>query len=106
MTQAEYSFAVEMKMMDREDTRKGEEISQQQRWDDIVETNREAAEEVLGFIGIKNRSQDPIITRLSLEQKNLGKCLNTENEVVKRDQIRKVEQYIEGTKQESEGEKA
>ena len=89
VTQAEYSFAVEMKMMDREDTRKGEEISHQQRWDDIVEANREAAEEVLGFIGIKNRSQDPIITRLSLEQKNLGKCLNTENDPTKRDQIRR-----------------
>ena len=52
--------------MDKEDNRKGEEISQQQRWDDIRETDREAAEKLLGFIDIKNKSQDPTITQLSV----------------------------------------
>ena len=75
--------------MDKEDNRKGEEISQQQRWDDIRETDREAAEKVLGFINIKNRSQHPTITHLPVEQKNLGKCQNTENDPTKRDQIRR-----------------
>ena len=49
-------------MMDKEDNSNGEEISQQQRWDEIVETNRKLVEDVLGFIDMKNRSQDPTIT--------------------------------------------
>ena len=89
VTRAKYSFAVEMKMMDREDNRQSETICQQQRWNDIVEANREAAEEVLGFIDKKNRSQDPTITRLSAEQKELGKRQNTESDPTKRDQLRK-----------------
>lgn len=82
IAQAKYSFSVEMKMIDREDNRGGE-TNQQQRWDDIVETNRESAEEVLGLIDRKNKSQDLAMTELWEEQKELGKHRKTESDRTK-----------------------
>lgn len=74
--------------MDREDNSEGE-TNQQQTWDAFVENNREAAEEVLGFIERKNKSQGPAITKLLEKQKELGKHQVTVSESTGRINLRK-----------------
>jgi hypothetical protein len=71
-----------MTMMDRQDTN-SEPISQQDRWNNIVEANKEAAEEVLGYTNTK-MPQDLTIKRFSQQQKELGNHKNAEKDSEKR----------------------
>ena len=82
-----YAFAVEMRLMDKEDIMTGEP-DQQQRWNNIVEANHEAAKETLGYVK-KKKSTNPTIIKLSEEQRKLGTLINTLSDPTRRSALQK-----------------
>lgn len=65
-----------------------EEISLQQRWNNIVDTNREAAIETLGYVKRK-QSTNPVVKKLSEEKKKLGTIINTLSDQTRRKELQK-----------------
>jgi exonuclease III len=87
ITRARYAVATEMSLMDREDSRT-DAASVQQMWDDIVEANKGAAEDIIGYRDPK-KNYDPKIVQLSREQKDLGTAINGHQNPETRDRLRK-----------------
>jgi hypothetical protein len=86
---------VELKIMDRMDVQKTE-MTQQERWDMIVDANRKTAEEMLSKSGNRHgTNNNEIICRLSKEQKKLGEDINaTQDQEVRKVQKRKRNEMI------------
>ena len=66
-----------------------EDATAQERWDNIVKTNKEAAVKILGYKDKTKKSQSEEIKRLSEEQKQLGNKLNSEKSPQIREQIKR-----------------
>ena len=67
----------------------------QEKWTNIVDVNKKAAEKVLGFKKKKKKSKNKEIIKLSKEQKTLNKLLDAENNQDKRTEIRKERNKME-----------
>ena len=87
ITRARYSFAVEMRLMDKEYLQQ-EQMKPQQSWDAITEANRQAAIEVIGYRDHK-KTDNTMILQKSREQKELGSILNSTQDPEQRANIRK-----------------
>ena len=88
---AKYAVNVELKIMDREDTwkeRNHKEITTQEKWNMIVDANKEAATEVLGE---KKRRRDDYaeVARLSEEQRKIHHKINSTKCAIERKELKK-----------------
>lgn len=84
---AQYAFSTEMHLMDLERCQENEPTTQDM-WNKITEANRKAAVDTIGYRDSK-KTYDPVIIRLSREQKDLGTALNGNTDPRTRDEIRK-----------------
>ena len=90
VTSSKFAVNVEMKIMDAEDRRNGKtsEMSAQERWNLIVESNRQAAEETLGKRE-KRAENNTIVEQLSREQKDIYNKINAIKDEVKRKELKR-----------------
>lgn len=88
VTQQNYAFAEVMKLMDREYTCNEAPPTLQRKWDNIVEANSEAAQEVLGFIKHR-KSANTTVMDFSEKQRKLGTLINATINQKRRDELRK-----------------
>ena len=86
---AKYAMNLEMKIMDEEERDEpGKEKNAQQKWDNIVKSSHESAEEVLGKRK-KHRKENQTIQRLSEEQKKIHQTINATKEEDQKKELKK-----------------
>ena len=84
-TQEKYAKEVDNIMKEKKESPQ----NTQERWNNIVNANKVAAKNILGYRERKAKSDNTEIIRLSNEQKELNNKLNTETDQQKREEIRK-----------------
>ena len=90
ITAAKYAVNVELKIMDTEDNwREANKVmTSQEKWNMIVEANKEAAKEVLGEKS-KKRENYHTVAKMSEEQKMIQDKINSTNCEIRRKELKK-----------------